>query len=154
MPDWQAAPEAAQRAAVVAEARSWIGTPYHHQADIKGAGVDCAMILVRVWVDLGLVPAFDPRPYPIDWHLHQAEERYLAQLQARAVFVDAPLPGDIVVWRYGRTFSHAGIVTQWPRVVHAYHPAGIVEEADVSRPGALSSKRRAKRFLSYWGHSQ
>ena len=104
MPDWQAAPEAAQRAAVVAEARSWIGTPYHHQADIKGAGVDCAMILVRVWVDLGLVPAFDPRPYPIDWHLHQAEERYLAQLQARAVFVDAPLPGDIVVWRYGRTF--------------------------------------------------
>lgn len=30
-----------QRAAVVAEARSWIGTPYHNCADVKGAGVDC-----------------------------------------------------------------------------------------------------------------
>jgi hypothetical protein len=33
------ATESAQRAAVVAEARSWIGTPYHNCADFKGTGV-------------------------------------------------------------------------------------------------------------------
>jgi cell wall-associated NlpC family hydrolase len=37
-----------ERAAVVAEARTWIKTPWRHMADIKGAGVDCAMLLVRV----------------------------------------------------------------------------------------------------------
>ncbi|HYW04999.1 MAG TPA: NlpC/P60 family protein [Gammaproteobacteria bacterium] len=26
---------------IVVEARSWIGTPYRHQASIKGVGVDC-----------------------------------------------------------------------------------------------------------------
>ena len=35
------------RAAVVAAAREWIGTPYHHMADIKGVGCDCAMLLER-----------------------------------------------------------------------------------------------------------
>ena len=41
------------REKIVAEARSWIGTPYHNCADIKGVGVDCGMLLVRVFVDLG-----------------------------------------------------------------------------------------------------
>ena len=68
---------AMQRAAVVAEARSWIGTPYHHAADVKGHGVDCALLLVRVYCDLGLVEPFDPRPYTRDWFLHRSEERYL-----------------------------------------------------------------------------
>ena len=73
------------RAAVVAEARSWIGTPYHHAADVKGHGVDCAMLLVRVYCDLGLIEPFDPRPYTRDWFLHRSEERYLGFLfDARA----------------------------------------------------------------------
>jgi len=54
------------REKIVAEARSWIGTPYHNCADIKGVGVDCGMLLVRVFVDLGLVEPFDPRPYTHD----------------------------------------------------------------------------------------
>ena len=49
------------REKIVAEARSWIGTPYHNCADIKGVGVDCGMLLVRVYVDTGVVPPFDHR---------------------------------------------------------------------------------------------
>lgn len=37
--------ELQQRAAVIAEAESWLSTPYHHEARIKGHGVDCAQIL-------------------------------------------------------------------------------------------------------------
>ena len=83
------------RTAVVAAARAWIGTPYHHMADVKGAGCDCAMLLVRVFCDLGLVEPFDPRPYVNDWHLHRGEERYLSFLLARAHEVASPLPGDV-----------------------------------------------------------
>ena len=92
--------ESGQRAAIVAEARSWIGTPYHNCADIKGAGVDCGMLLVRVFVDAGLCPPFDPRPYPIDWHLHRSEERYLGFIFDRGSEVADPQPGDVMVLRY------------------------------------------------------
>ncbi len=121
---------------VVREARGWIGTPYHHGARVKGAGVDCAQILIAVYAAAGVIEPFDPGYYPPDWMLHRGEERY-AQFIAR--FADefdwraTPiLPADVVVWRYGRTFSHGAIVTAWPRVVHAYAQNGCVEEADVT----------------------
>ncbi|MDO6044547.1 hypothetical protein Q4P48_08410 [Neisseria gonorrhoeae] len=44
------------RARIVEEARSWLGTPYHHHAMVKGAGVDCAMLLVAVYGAVGLLP--------------------------------------------------------------------------------------------------
>ena len=104
--------EADDRASVVREARSWVRTPYHAQADIKGAGVDCGMLLVRVFVDSGLVPPFDPRPYADDWYLHRSEERYLGFIFDRTKEVAAPLPGDVMVFRYGRCYSHGGVVTR------------------------------------------
>lgn len=149
--------EARERAAVVAEARSWIGTPYHHQGDIKGLGVDCAMIIVRVFCDLGLIPRFDPRPYSRDWMMHRDEERYLSWMPGRGNEVERPRPGDVVVWRHGRLFSHGGIVTEWsddgPQlVVHAWAKARVVIESDVSLPGALSDHdKHPRKYFSYWG---
>ena len=32
---------------VVATARAWIGTPYVHQASVRGAGCDCLGLLAR-----------------------------------------------------------------------------------------------------------
>jgi hypothetical protein len=103
--------EAATRAAIVAGARRWIDTPYHEQADVLGAGVDCGMILVRVFVDAGLAPAFDPRPYPSDWMMHRDDERYLDVVRGLAAHeydprARPPPAGDVVVWKHGRTFSH------------------------------------------------
>ncbi len=128
--------EAAQRAAVVAMARSWIGTPYHNCADIKGAGVDCGMLLVRVFVDTGLCPPFDPRPYPPDWHLHRSEEKYLGFIFARGREIgepQPPQPGDVMVLRFGRCYSHGGIVTNLKpfMIVHAYYQARRVLEEEI-----------------------
>ncbi len=39
---------------VVRVARTWLGTPYHHQGRVKGAGVDCAGLSVGVAKELGL----------------------------------------------------------------------------------------------------
>jgi NlpC/P60 family putative phage cell wall peptidase len=142
--------EGQARAAVVAAARDWIGTPYHHAADVKGHGVDCAMILVRIYCDLGLVEPFDPRPYPPDWMLHRSEERYLGFLLARSKIVAEPKPGDIILFRVGRCFAHGGIVTSPAPliVVHAYSPARCVFEEDVERNCDLASRPRV--FASYW----
>ena len=144
--------ESAQRAAVVAAARSWIGTPYHNCADVKGVGVDCGMLLVRVFVDSGLCAPFDPRPYPVDWHLHRAEERYLGFIFDRGAEVTAPLPGDVMVVRYGRTYSHGGIVSIAAplTIVHAYFPARSVLEEEIGRNSVLSDAARKPRFFSYW----
>jgi NlpC/P60 family putative phage cell wall peptidase len=148
---------AAARAAVVAEARSWIGTPYHLGADVKGAGVDCAMILVRVFCDLGLVSPFDPRPYSSDWHLHRSEEVYLRLLLARAreVALGEIGPGDVVLFRYGRCFSHGGIVTRAEpfTMVHAFASTRVVLEEQVSRNAAIARRLPQARFASYWARS-
>lgn len=96
---------------IVADTLSWLRTPYHHEGAVKAAGVDCAMLLVCVFRGRGRVPAdLDPRPYPMQWHLHRGEERYLGWLEAFGRRVDTPQPGDVGVWQFGRTFSHGGIV--------------------------------------------
>lgn len=129
------------RDAVVAEAFSWLDTPYHHEADVKGAGVDCAMLLVRVFANVGLIPAdLDPRPYSPQWHLHRSEEIYLGWLERHAYPTDKPAPGDVAIWRFGRCFSHGGILVDEQTVVHALIDAGRVtlhglrEEPLASRP--------------------
>ena len=135
---------------MVAEARRWLGTPYHHQADVLGAGVDCGMLLVRVYVDAGIVPPYDPRPYSVQWHLHRDDERYLGAMMECSVEVDAPELGDMAVWKIGRSYAHGAIVVGWPLVIHAYQPEGMVVESDVSLPSPLSENKK-RRFFSPWG---
>ena len=139
-----------QRAAVVKEACAWLRTPYRHQADIKGAGCDCGMLLVRVFVDTGMVPAFDPRPYSNDWYLHRSEEKYLGFVFDRIAEVEQPLFGDVVVFRHGRTFSHGGVVVAWPMIVHASAPSGCVLLEDIQKSPFAGKSRK---FFSYWKRS-
>ena len=141
------------RQLIVTEARSWIGTPYHNCADIKGVGCDCGMLLVRVFVDLKLVTPFDPRPYTADWHLHRGEERYLSALLARAKRVDAPLPGDVALFRVGRCYSHGGIVTRANplTIVHAYWPAKVVLEETIGQNALMRERLDSVIFASIVG---
>lgn len=122
------------RGAVVRAARAWVGTPYHHLGDVRGVGVDCAMLLVRVFVDTGVLPAFDPRPYSPQWHLNRDAEAYLGWLDRWGRPVDEPLPGDVGLWRWraDRPFSHGAILVDGDArtgsVVHALRPAHRVIE--------------------------
>lgn len=107
--------------AVIAEAKDWIGTPYRKHGRIKGVGVDCSMLLAEVYERAGAIGHVDP-VYAADWHLHHSEEKYidwLVQLGDEVVG-EEPRPGDVVVWKFGRTFSHGAIVVEWPMVIHAY----------------------------------
>lgn len=115
------------RQAIIEEAQQWIGTPFHHEARIKGAGVDCLMFLAEVYERVGIIPHVVPSHYPPDWFRHQDYERYLEGLVKYAREIPGPpLMGDIALFKFGRTFSHGTIVVEWPRVIHAYWAIGVV----------------------------
>jgi cell wall-associated NlpC family hydrolase len=142
------AKEAAQRAAVVAEAKTWLGTPYHHAAMVKGHGVDCAMLPYAVYAACGLSETFEVAPYPCDWHMHRDAERYMAAVLAYATEVPEPTgPGDFVLYRWGRCFAHGAIITGWPEIIHSM--AGIGVLGDDGTQGRLNG--REKKFFTMWG---
>ena len=55
------------RSEALAEARTWLATPYRHQASVKGWGCDCLGLVRGVWRQLyGAEPESVP-PYRPDW---------------------------------------------------------------------------------------
>lgn len=138
---------AAQRAAVVAEALAWLHTPYHHHARIRGAGVDCAQLLVAVFGACGLIPAIETGQYPVDWHMHRSEEvfsRWLARYAAPGGGQVAP--GDVVLWKFGRTFSHGSIYVGDGAYCHAYLGRGVILSGAAEEP----LDGRESQHWSFW----
>ena len=85
------------------------------------------MLLAEVYERAGAAAPIEPPFYVPDWHLHRDAERYLEGLTHYTSEIPGlPLPGDIALFRFGRTFSHGAIVTEWPRLVHAYWNIGVV----------------------------
>lgn len=148
--------EAAQRASVIAEAKTWIGTPYRQLGDSKGASIDCSMLLVRCLVDAGIFEPFDPRPYPPNWHLHKKEEKYIAWMDTIAVETQQPKAGDIVLFKYGQCFSHSGLMITPTRVVHAYVHWGFAAESEITEVELFNRHEngkpipREKKFYDVW----
>lgn len=148
--------EREHRQLIVDLAREWKGTRYLSNAMIKGprGGVDCAMLLVAVYADAGIVSKdFDPRPYPPQWHMHRGEEQYLNTVLAKSHEISSdPGPGDVVLFKIGRLFAHGAIVSAWPRVIHARAPMPVIEE-DISKmtTGKHALVNVARRFFSFWG---
>lgn len=142
--------EAQQRAAIVAEALTWEGTPYLSGAQVKGAGVDCAMLPNAVYSAVGLAPRQDIQ-YPQDWMMHRDEEKFLSFITpyARQIEPADALPGDLIIWRFGRTFSHSAIILDLPEVLHAAIRGGAVIRADVTRDVDLLD--RECRYYSVFG---
>lgn len=142
--------EAETRAAIVAEALSWEGTPYVPRGMIKGVGVDCAMLPSAIYHAVGLIPELMP-DYTQDWMMHRNEELFLSYVTPFAREIDeAELgPGDLVIWRFGRTYSHSAIVIEEPVVLHAVIRGGAVVRGDMMRDVDLID--RPRRFFSLFG---
>lgn len=115
-----------RRTAVVEEASSWLGTPYHHCGRVKGAGVDCATLLAEVYEKCGLVPHLEVPHYPLDWMLHRSVERLKDMVERVARPVALALPGDLLLWRLGRLYSHGAIFLGGIRIVHVTMTSGCV----------------------------
>ena len=144
------------RAAIVAEARKWLGTPFHHRQRCLGRGVDCVNLLIAVYSAVGLAPEIQTPWYPHDWHLHRNDELLVGTLRQYAHPVRTALPGDVAVYGYGRVISHAAIIEDADRLIHAYKLADRVCETDRTAlesrlASEWTSRRKNKEVISsYW----
>jgi cell wall-associated NlpC family hydrolase len=150
------ATESVQRAAVIAEAYAWRDTPFINGAKVKGAGVDCAMLIEAIFEAVGLVDEAYPEKYSSQWHLHRGEEKYLDWVRRFAVEVEAPRPGDVGVWQFGRCFAHAGVFVDGQHVIHAWSESGRVVKSPVRmgslsvRLGANGPEPRPVKYFDVW----
>ena len=114
---------------VLTEARSWMGTPWHHQARLKGVGVDCIGLVVGVCSALGL-PLEDSKNYaryPDGVALAKELARQLVQ-RAPGGHGDAAHLSPAIIHASRRVSPHAAPMT-FPPSTPGPSPRG----ADVSR---------------------
>lgn len=136
------------RERIVAVARSWLGTPFHDCARLKGVGTDCAGFVAEVYRESGAVPDVVVPAYAPQWFLHQSRELLSEHVlrYARPIDEAAAQAGDLVLYRIGHCYAHAAIVVAWPgEIVHAHKGSGCVlimggREADL--------RGRAVRFFT------
>ena len=121
---------------VVRIARAWLGTPYIHQASVKGAGCDCLGLLRGVWRELhdGVEPETPPA-YSPDWAeatgretLYSALARHLTPIAPRDIG-----PGDVALFRMAPRgpAKHCGIIGERdgkPTLIHARQNRRVAEE--------------------------
>lgn len=116
---------------LIAEARSWIGTPYHYRAAVKGVGCDCVGLInaLRAWC-LQDSPIEMP-PYKPDFADAGAQESLLAAGAEYLIPIDVgdEMPGDVLAfrWRKRMAVMHVGVLVDHDRVIHSRRGAGVCE---------------------------
>ncbi|WP_338109937.1 NlpC/P60 family protein [Roseibium polysiphoniae] len=119
------------RSEVVEIAKSWIGTPYHHQASVKGVGCDCLGLVRGVWRELYGEEPESPPPYSPDWGQVGRTETLLeaAARHFKPVPLDNVEPGDVLLFRMKpkAIAKHCGIISQNDRLIHAQERVGVCE---------------------------
>lgn len=120
-------------AMIVAEAVGWIGTPYRHQAGLKGVGCDCIGLVLGVWRSVyGRAPDI-PGPYAPDWAeagggdvLLEAARRHCHECECGVVAL-----GHLLVfrWRPHLPAKHLGIAIDPVRFIHAYQGTSVTISA-------------------------
>lgn len=135
----------------VEEAKTWLNTPYHSGAKLKGVGVDCGQLLIAVYENVGVLNPGECEPgyYSPEWHLHRSEEKYLSWVQKYSDRVENnPKPGDIVLFKFGRCVSHGGIYIGDNKIIHAYINMGVIM-SDM-REAILLDKRGKSRLYGIY----
>jgi len=111
-------------ACIIAEARTWLGTPWHHQGRVRGAGVDCGGFVLEVFKACGVLPAdFDVGYYGRDADL----PRLIATLSQWSSEVQDIRPADVMLFRIVDAPRHLAIATD-VGMIHAYQGINKVTE--------------------------
>ncbi|HJT63066.1 MAG TPA: peptidase P60 [Burkholderiales bacterium] len=113
------------RAALVAEARAWLGTPFAHQQGVRGVATDCVGVVAGVPRALGLYTDIAIAPYgaqPDEARMRTELETHLDCVAFRDL-----RPADLLWFRSDVRRRHLGIVTGIDPVVflHAFNRKDI-----------------------------
>lgn len=117
--------------AIVRAAHGWIGTPYHHQACVKGAGTDCLGLVRGVWREIYGFDAETPPAYSRDWAEASGRETMIEAARRHLVEIEpgGAQCGDVLLFRMrpGATAKHAGIVASATTMIHAMEGRPVAE---------------------------
>lgn len=118
---------------IVAEARSWAGTPTRHQGQRKGVATDCKGLVVGVGLELGL-----PEASTIDARVRNYRRGFNARdlldgLARSLIRVAEPQPGDVLAILLGRDIypRHLAILTKPGWIMHAYFGVKFAAEVPI-----------------------
>ncbi len=157
------------RGLMVEEARTWLGTPFRHQARIKAVGVDCVGLCIGVNIALNALPDWSEeawRPYAGYGRTPNPDKMTEALNLFMRPVCDTPRSGDwaFIEWRTGQGRSlpmHMAMLAEGPNgqtIIHAYEVnKAVVEHGFVSGwPEQVVSWWRAPRLAelveSYGGN--
>ena len=108
---------------IVALARGWIGTPYHHQASVRGVGCDCLGLVRGVYREYTGLDPESPPAYSRDWaEARQAET--MLDAASRHLIAVAPAdaqPGHVLIFRLrpDTVAKHSAILASPTTMIHA-----------------------------------
>lgn len=122
---------------IVKEARTWLGTPFHHQARTKQVGCDCIGLVASVAKSCGLKAkdgsylrhhdCTDYTKLPVDYHLKNELAKLLHEKST-----DEIAQGNVLLFAFDAYPQHVGIVSQVTQnkmsMIHAYEKMGKVIE--------------------------
>lgn len=113
------------RQQIVKEAQSWVGTPFAHFQCCKGAGVDCAHLIIGVGKGVGIFPVDFAVPYYSSQWLLDRKATLLLDTLTHAGFTEKltaeRLPGDVLVFEVGEVQCHVGVFVGDNQMIHAHH---------------------------------
>lgn len=104
-----------------------------------------------VFAEVGLIPKVDLGQYDYSkpWAIRGGDADYIAGIAkyAHEISVDQVQTADVVMFKIGRGWSHAAIVSRWPgEIIHAMHGGVIASPATTGRLAG-----RQVRFWSLFG---
>ncbi|OYW67927.1 MAG: peptidase P60 [Bosea sp. 12-68-7] len=118
---------------IVEATRGWIGTPYHHQASLRGVGCDCLGLVRGVWRDLHGSEPEQPPPYTPGWAESLGTETLVAAALRHLLQVEPgeAQAGDVLLfrWRAHLPAKHCAILSAPDRIIHAHDGAEVAEVA-------------------------
>ncbi len=145
----------AARAQIDVVARSWIGTPFHDEGQVKGTngGCDCATLLKCVFVEAGVIEDFKVPHYSPQFFLHSDQQIYLEIVKrfAREIPETDARCGDIVLYWIGKCFAHGAIIIApgWPHIVHAHYGSRNVRKG-LGTSVHLGVPIKDRKFFTRW----
>ncbi len=127
---------------IVTQARTWLGTKYHHQGRLKkstkgAGGVDCIGLIVGVCKELGIqdgagipISEYDQTGYALYPEGKRLEQAVLKHL--RLVPAEKMRPGDILLFKIFKEPQHVGLVSDYVDggfgIIHCNSRSGAVVE--------------------------
>ena len=131
---------------IVDQARTWLGTKYHHQGRLKKSqrgpgGVDCLGLVIGVIDELGMqdgtgkalvhADEFNYSMYPERGRLVGSISKHLRQVPVERMRV-----GDLLLFRTFKDPQHVALLSQYPGngpgIIHCNSSAGQVVEQPLS----------------------